>query len=486
MPHCQRCIKAKRPCHYGDVEIDDHPVKFIFYATTKQPTLFPGLTQAERRSLHHFQHRTAEELPSPFRSDLWSNVIMQAAQHHPAVRHAIFALSAMHEHYAAVQASQVQYDFSMHHYNKAIRQVLRTTEPSDSFDSLLLTSVMFCALEGLKGEFDQSQQHALSGIRIIAMGRQGLSGASSAIPNDVLPKIFLALQTQAMELNDHSIFRDYPNLEEKFPPLPRRFEHFEQAMCYLQIILNQLIVFQDRFQEAYQQLTYVPAIVPDHLLPGFRALRDYFHRWNEAVGQIETLATRADANQHKAYFLIRIYQSVLHIVLDSLDKNILSFDSFEPEVRSMLKLIEIFLQVPSSWTTLPSSDIGGAISTSRVYSMSLGVVPILFDIAHRSRNLQMREEALNLLRSCNRREGIWDSKAATRLAERHNTLQEEVDASCACQDPYHRVIITDIGLLTDGEIPFQYMIVPAESMMESFWFSSFNPPPDMPAFKCQA
>jgi hypothetical protein len=390
----------------------------------------------------------------------------------------------MHEHYASPQATQVQYDFSMHHYNKSIRKALRTTEPDEAFDSLLLTSVMFSALEGLKGEFEQSLQHALSGIKILAKGRSSDSISSPAIPDEVLPKIFLALQTQAMEVEDHSIFLSYPDVAQRFPPLPAQFEDVDQAMRYLQIIINQLISFGDRFQDAYRGIIYVPPAVPPHLVSEFTALRDCFSRWNGAVGHIQTLVAGADGDEHKAFFLIKIYQSVLDIVFKSLDENVLSFDIFEPEVSGMLKLIEIFLESQSGWTKT-SLEIQ-PVDANRIYSVSLGVVPILFEIAHQSRIPQLRSEALRLLRSCNRREGVWDSTVASRIAERLNTLQEEVDATFSADETHHCVVITDIGLLTDGEIPFQYMVVQADSMMQSFWFSSFNPPPDMPKFDCRA
>ena len=70
--------------------------------------------------------------------------MLHVAQYAPSIRHAVFALSSMHEYYASVHESrEVLHDFSMHHYNKAIRQIIRISEPEQSFDTLLLTAVMF-------------------------------------------------------------------------------------------------------------------------------------------------------------------------------------------------------------------------------------------------------------------------------------------------------------------------------------------------------
>lgn len=392
----------------------------------------------------------------------------------------------MHEHYTSSTPSQdLLYDYSMHHYNKAIRQAVRINDPDDSFDTLLLNSVIFCALEVLKGEFEQSLQHALSGVKIIGRGRQGSSTRTRVVPDDMLPKIFLSLQNQVLELEDSTVFRVYPNLAEKFPPLPTHFADVEDAFRYYQILLNQMVAFSDHFQEECKHLVFIPAIVPEALLPEFQTLRDYYDKWNEAAGRISTLADGGNGNQHKAYLLLKIYQSVLKIVFESLEKHISEFDAFEPELMGMLKLAEVFLQTQSGWEAHELVANSSQAITNRDFSMSLGVVPILFEIAHRSRNPQLKEYGLRLLRSCNRREGVWDSKIAARFAERYNALQADVDAMFSGQDTLYRVVPTDIGPLTDGAIPFKYMVVPSgPHMIESFWVSGFNPPPDGQRFEC--
>lgn len=392
----------------------------------------------------------------------------------------------MHEHYTSSTPSQdLLYDYSMHHYNKAIRQAVRINNPEDSFDTLLLNSVIFCALEVLKGEFEQSLQHALSGVKIIARGRQGSSTQPHAVPDDMLPNIFLSLQNQVLEIEDSSVFRVYPNLAEKFPPLPTHFADVEDAFRYYQILLNQVVTFSDHFQAECKDLVFVPAIVPEPLLPEFRTLRDYYDKWNGAAGRISTLADGSNGNQHKAYLLLKIYQSALKIVFESLEKNISEFDAFEPELMGMLKLAEVFLQTQSGWEVQEMLAKSPRSTTNKDFSMSLGVVPILFEIAHRSRNPQLRETGLRLLRSCNRREGVWDSKIAARFAERYNALQDDVDAMFSGEDTRYRVVPTDIGPLSDGSIPFKYMVVPSgPHMIESFWVSGFNPPPDGQRFEC--
>ncbi|EXJ82833.1 hypothetical protein A1O3_06648 [Capronia epimyces CBS 606.96] len=72
------------------------------------------------------------------------------------------------------------------------------------------------------------------------------------------------------------------------------------------------------------------------------------------------------------------------------------------------------------------------INQSRIvrptFSLALGIVPTLFLTATRTTDRALRAKALHLLRTCNRREGFWDSRIAAKLAERVVEIREEVRA----------------------------------------------------------
>jgi hypothetical protein len=462
---------------------DDSVVKFIIYgdALKKEPSLFPGLTQTERRSLDHFQQRTALEIPGPFRSELWSIILPRVAQHEPAVRHAIFALSTMHESYATEDADRsiMLSDWSSHHYSKALRLAVRITDPSQSFDTLLLTSLVFCALDSMKGQFDQSLQHAVSGIKIIARGRDPSS--APPIPDDVLPQVFLALQTQAMELGDLRVFRSHSGPVQIFPPVPRQFSSTEDAFCSMQVIINKMILFFDRFEDASKHLVFIPPEVPEALLPEFEHTHNQFRQWNDAMDQVKT-TDGDDNNQYMAYLLLKIYQSVLKIIFTTLEHNVPDIDSFQAEVRAVLKLIEVFLQSQGDFSSVDLHREGNSSpdETTRqrkVFSMSLGVVPLLFEIAIRTRSFELRSESTRLLASCNRREGVWDSKAAMRLAERLIQLQAHLDAVSTDPVSSWRITMTDIAFSAEKDIAFKYAILPIlphKRFLDTLWLTGVN------------
>jgi hypothetical protein len=59
-----------------------------------------------------------------------------------------------------------------------------------------------------------------------------------------------------------------------------------------------------------------------------------------------------------------------------------------------------------------------------VFSLDIGIATPLYVVVTRCRNPAIRRRALQLLASCNRREGIWDSTLAARVAERMVAIEE--------------------------------------------------------------
>jgi hypothetical protein len=483
-PHCAKCLKSKRPCHWETAAPkDDSVVKFIIYGDTlkREPSLFPGLTQSERRSLDHFQQRTALEIPGPFRSELWSIILPRVAQHEPAVRHAILALSTMHESYATHDQhhSMMLSDWSLHHYSKALRLAVRISDPCQSFDALLLNSLVFCALDSIRGQLDQSLQHAVAGIRIMARGRDSL--AVPAIPDHILPQVFLALQTQAMELGDLRVFRANSGPAQTFPPLPDRFDSTEDAFCSMQVIINKMILFFDRFQDTSKRLVFIPPEVPEALLPEFKSILAQFRHWNNAIDQVN-ISDRADSNQSMACLLLKMYQSALMIILTTLEHSIPDIDPFQADVKAILKLIEIFLQSQCDFAGIASNreENPSRSETTRqqkIFSMSLGVIPLLFEIAIKTRSYEIRNESMRLLTSCNRREGVWDSKAAMRLAKRFIQLQDHLHTVTAATAPPWRITMTDITFSAETDLAFKYAIVPIlphRRFLDTLWLTGVN------------
>ena len=256
VPACQRCLKANRTCLYATAKADDREVstRFVVYVA---PQAFPAadLSPSELRAFQHFQHKTALEATGPFQSELWSKFILQVAHRNVAVRNSVVALSSMHQLFWQLQGNHdLLYEEAIHKYNKAIRHIVCTPQIEHSFDELLLSCILFCAIESLRGDFHQALQHALAGLKMVAEHRRSMTTSKqlSSIPSDLLSKAFLILQSQVMELGDPSVFRLYQDVLGLKAPIPDDISTLEEALHHLEVLMNELFRFLEDCENSSQ------------------------------------------------------------------------------------------------------------------------------------------------------------------------------------------------------------------------------------------
>jgi len=96
-----------------------------------------------------------------------------------------------------------------------------------------------------------------------------------------------------------------------------------------------------------------------------------------------------------------------------------------------------------------------------VFSLDIGIVTPLYVVVSRCRDPAIRRRGLQLLASCNRREGIWDSTLTARVAERIIAIEENGAMShpvlYASQIPEHariRDLHTKFGVDRQGLIRY--------------------------------
>ena len=425
LPRCQRCLKSNRVCQYTSPSGLEASTRFIVYVGHQEPSLFADFSGSEWRAFHHFQHRTALEVTGPFQSELWSNLVLQLAHQHPSVRYSIFALSSMHEVYWRPPNGQNQLqEEAIGYYNKAIRHIVRSPQLEQSSDMLLLSCILFCAIESLRGNFHQSLQHALSGLRIIAEQRLTSSGqlTQPSPPSEILTKAFLILQGQVMELGDPTVFSLYESVPNYQTTIADRVSTVEEALNGCEILSIELFSFLEECGKISKAGADNSEDIAATILPEYKILKGRCDRWSDSVDQLIKCTKVHEHSQNQAHLILKVHQAVMHIFLQSfLNGGVL--DSFEDELAEILRLVELFLQ-PQSVLTVKNTEPGHQWQeASPTFSMSLGVVPILFLLTWRVTLPSIRHKAHRLLRTCNRREGVWDSSVAAHLADQIIALQ---------------------------------------------------------------
>ena len=409
--------------------------QFIIYA----PPEFPNLDVPAQRALHHYRARTASAIAYPFGYELWSTIAIQMSEKHDFVMSALIALSSMHELYFQPPdvRSSLQQD-GIRHYNKAIRDIVHLNQVERSTDAILISCIAFCALESLRGSWPRALQHALSGMKIIAEQRQS-SSQESSIPAQILDEAFLALQNQVMELGGRDESRVYRPFNGHEPDLPLRFDTVEEALHHLQVIYNCTAYLLDchRLEQGCGDI-YLGGLSMD-LEQQHALIKARLEQWGSAM---ENLRSSGNENPHskqrQACLLLDMYYVGFQTEFD---------DSAEDSIHkftTMLDLAETFLKCQAQGT-----EVG-----SCTYSVSLGVIPVLFMLATQD-IICLREKSLSLLRLHKRREGPWDSGVAARLAERVIATKTEMVMS---RNEQCSVSVLEINFVDDTTCQITYII----------------------------
>ena len=120
---------------------------------TSNPRSNFGGSEQERRNFHFFCTRTIPQLSGFFGSEFWERLVPRTTYHHPAIKHAVLALSSLHERFEqgdmSVFASNLdiaQGGFALHQYNKAIQQLIQVTS-RQQLDICLISCVLFACFE---------------------------------------------------------------------------------------------------------------------------------------------------------------------------------------------------------------------------------------------------------------------------------------------------------------------------------------------------
>jgi hypothetical protein len=145
-PACLRCTSTRRTCDgYSDVS----PPPSNIGTVTTGPFNIHSPTKL-RRSFAFFTHRTSPQLAGFFGSDFWERLVLQAAYHESAVRHAIVAIGSLHElveHQTGI--TDATRAFALEQYNLAIRELLLPLSQGGErrVDVCLISCILFTCFE---------------------------------------------------------------------------------------------------------------------------------------------------------------------------------------------------------------------------------------------------------------------------------------------------------------------------------------------------
>ena len=380
----------------------------------------------ERRLFDYFRFVTAPKCCLFIGSDFWARRVLQISHSDPAIRHAALALGALQleRESADPLTENEQCGSAFRSYTKAIAHTSRLLVQSgqESLEKGLVACVLFICYENLLGRFAMAQMHLQNGLRILseATGKPSCSGEArrQEIPHDIL-HVFSRLDFQAMSFSECSSPYPYVNSfhRSKEPEsVPLQFASLVEAQYHLFEHIKWIFLLGEILGTS-QPLN------PQALVLSKSKSDAELTRWLNAFDSLLDRLERESAWTHEMQYaskLLRIYHTMIvayssPVFLDSE----LQCDQHYSQFESMLDLLE-------SLTPDTSSTQASARPLSKLsFSFEMGVVLPLFVVSFRCRDPQLRRRAIAQLYSVNRREGLWDSRGAAKVAEAIMDMEED-------------------------------------------------------------
>ncbi|KAK0120472.1 hypothetical protein ONS96_010684 [Cadophora gregata f. sp. sojae] len=454
-PRCQRCEKANWPCKYIPVRkgplqrttrtiLPSRQICTVRGAGTNHglQRLLPHLSsfgsQDEYRYFQVFQTNTAPELTGYFDSNIWNRLILQACHHEPYAWHAVVAIGALRKSLKISQLTKPRRrtlarpddDGSTHHvfalqqYGKSLRLMkeILTQGDESKFHNSLISSLLMICFETYLGNQELALTQIRTGVDILFSwpfkcrlqdddfsSMKLLAKNYSFVDQDIV-STFLLLDFQAMT-SDNRDTRGM--LSKKYPDIPPRFETVKEARMVLEVIVRRLR--QWRTTVHTQHNPYVATFGVENCADlgcnnqVTSQLEDYFETiklWYHAFKPVFDVARkkRGCKEYFGANLLMARYIPIRFLFLVA-DGNETGSDVYLPECTVAVDLLEEVLEQD------PNMKPGQATFVFNNHYV-LGV----FVIALRCRDPTLRRRAIAIMFKYPRREGLWDSVMAAKVA----------------------------------------------------------------------
>ncbi|KAK4228221.1 hypothetical protein QBC38DRAFT_454450 [Podospora fimiseda] len=436
------------------------------------------LTAEEGQYFQLFREQTANDLSGFFDLGFWAHSVPRECHAAAAIRHAVIALGALYKTLdksnesppSSPSSSLNRYDSAVKHWEVAFRQysnactsLLRAdTAATTSNRTRLMASVLLACFDSFVGHHKQAIKQIQTGLALLDKLRTERRRAFSPSPDDTvedeLTQMFtrLAIQAKSYDMAFHfphpwvvsltgqnnqgpsspaSEAGSPPPMSINQDPIPERFSSAKEArLAWDKLIEGIFRLHETLFAQAQNG---VMGVLPADLLQLGLGYAKELDDWSSAYEHI--LASRTApgiSSQEKAAIVVLKMNQVMTRVLFLMTyrDSEMHFDRFTPEFKH---LVELALEVvgdeerraaarrcPDPATCRhqdrcePDIFGGTAYATRHIkpsFSADLGIVPPLYVVATKCRVPHIRRQAIQLLRSSARREGMWDSELTARI-----------------------------------------------------------------------
>ncbi|EGX96722.1 mercuric reductase, putative [Cordyceps militaris CM01] len=446
-----------------------------------RPSIALPLQPAEIMYFELFRLHTASQLSGYFNSNFWTQRVLQECHNESAVRHSVVALGALYKtlelSFEAPYDVDLQYhsNFIMAHWQVAVKQYSEACnavlsikgDTVYSHNTRLVAIILLACFDSFIGDHKQAIIQIQTGLGILGQlqGRRStnLLTALDDTP-DELVTLFgrLAIQAKSYDLAFHfpqpyviklgstTEHPDSPRSGRSSPSVigspPREgvFETLAEARLASDKLCMALMMFVEQLHAAKTNPSYV---LPAAWKVYGMGLKDRLTAWSDAFEPILMSRYNPDMPYIERAGIAALKMSQINtnvIFLMLFCDNEMQFDSFNPHFKMIVDLgwevvgadecrfaAEFSAQTPGqpqyAHGTRGAFKAGkyGAGRLKPSFSAELGIVPPLFVVATKCRDPWLRRQAIQLLKSSARREGMWDSELTSNIATWVMQLEEQ-------------------------------------------------------------
>ncbi|KAJ4354219.1 uncharacterized protein N0V89_005953 [Didymosphaeria variabile] len=437
-PACLKCVQAGWRCD-GFAASQPGPTSSAVTSKPSTPTLaitrysipfqVPG-SQKDRQLLHYFCVQGSQELAGFMKLDFWTRTVFEQSHQEATVRQALVSLSSLHLDYTTDSLTHggMARDDTLAQYGKALRMLQRRMKMPDAeaTRTALVCSVLFYCFEATLGNSEAATHHLQGGLNMLSSCRG--NGTEQTEDLHGISLEFERLDLQATLFYDQNV----PHL---VLPLPLPRDDDDNEGCGMR-------PFQ-RLSDAHRAL--VKAIsrgwrlmcdnvdykftsaegLAEPILHEKRNLRENLVQWKTAFDNFKRRPSAADQPGYAQQILV-IHWHIALMLLDAVFPADLDVWGASPNPRAveMVQLIEDILDHDHGHSKASSPASSTSSSSQRIVTSEMGIIAPLFAVALKCADQEVSNRAFELLRSTQRREGLWEASHMASLVSKLRDARE--------------------------------------------------------------
>ncbi|KAK1977887.1 C6 zinc finger protein [Colletotrichum cereale] len=435
-PACLRCIKTGRKCDGYLAPKQTGSNASGSPGSDGLPRLSPPISNfadwadgtREQRAFDFYRNFSAPSIFSDgVASTLWKKLVPHFCHAEPAIRHAVLAISSLHETLALPPGSSRTAEeetnhrvlvntFAAEQYGKALKH-LQEWKPTKSSSATvpLLACLLFICIEFMLGDEPASQVH-------INQGRFILSQLEPSSDVEMIKKHFVPIYSRLALAS--FLFGSFPSAIPASLKTSTATNLFFSSVDEAEVALYELIDDGLRFTAQAKRAVYTCPPSDPTLLDLAREQQDYLTRlsqWHVAFVVVSAL----DDSLSKGKLCMVYYHAARIAISTSMDILETAFDAHTAAFASIVSSAAEFVHMSRKAS---GRDPSKAAMAMPKFVFDTEIIPPVYYVSIKCRHPMLRRAAVDLLRQDSvtmRRENLWDAKMLSEIAKRCIYIEEE-------------------------------------------------------------